>query len=434
MSQFGTMGLGVLRTTAILLLSVSTSLLFAANTSTTHKHYKSLQPTDGGRTYQLNTFALGPDGNLWLCCTDVSPANGDYSPEFGGAGILLIKQPTGETVKTIPLEFAPQAINFANDGSIYLAGSGKVAHLNIDGTVNKLIKAPNLLDEAEMKQKLEALGQKMVERVTKSYGEQIERLDKQIAELEESRKEIDETDERALKRADLRIETMKRSRQSYERNLETLTESYKRSYSPEQLAQRVKRATGIAVNKQDVFVAVPSVEGQGYSIYRMNRDLEEAVLVKDTVGGCCGQLDIQTDGADLLVAENTSFRVGRYDRDGKEVAAFGERKKDGNDGWGSCCNPMNIRCLENGEILTAESSVGDIKRYSKAGDYLGKIGTAHITGGCKHVAVHFDAKRNWYYMMNQGGGDIAILAPNEEVGETPEEKLSQEARAGLGKN
>lgn len=94
---------------------------------------------------------------------------------------------------------------------------------------------------------------------------------------------------------------------------------------------------------------------------------------------------------------------------------------------------MNIRCLANGDILTAESSIGDIKRYSKSGEYLGKIGSARIGGGCKHVALAVDSQRDWYFMMNQGAGDIVVLVPLAEApDETPDEIRSRKARNGLG--
>ncbi len=166
----------------------------------------------------------------------------------------------------------------------------------------------------------------------------------------------------------------------------------------------------------------------------MNHDLGEATSIKEDLSGCCGQLDIQTDGEDILVAENTQFRVARYDRDGKELSHFGQRGVEKESGWGSCCNPMNIRCLGNDEVLTAESSIGSIKRYTKDGTYLGLIGTARIGGGCKHVALAVDTKRNWYFMMNQNSNNIAVLVPKDQApDETEEEKVSREARQGLGK-
>ncbi len=79
------------------------------------------------------------------------------------------------------------------------------------------------------------------------------------------------------------------------------------------------RATGVTATKGDVFVSLPVAKGYGYTIYRMNHDLADAKPVVEDVGGCCGQLDIQSDGENLIIAENTAFQVGFYDRDGKRL-------------------------------------------------------------------------------------------------------------------
>lgn len=48
---------------------------------------------------------------------------------------------------------------------------------------------------------------------------------------------------------------------------------------------------------------------------------------------------------------------------------------------------MNVRCIEDKEILVAEASIGHIKRYTPTGEFLGLVGTAKIAGGCKHLAI-----------------------------------------------
>ncbi len=95
---------------------------------------------------------------------------------------------------------------------------------------------------------------------------------------------------------------------------------------------------------------------------------------------------------------------------------------------------MNVRCCSNGDILTAESSIGTIKRFSKSGELLGVVGKARIGGGCKHVAVAVDEKRDRYYMMNVDKDHICVLVPLSEAPEmTSEEALADAARKGLAK-
>jgi hypothetical protein len=145
-------------------------------------------------------------------------------------------------------------------------------------------------------------------------------------------------------------------------------------------------------------------------------------------------MDIQAYKDKLLAAENTKFQVGIYDEEGKSLDSFGSRNRTGGAGFGSCCNPMNVRCCNNGDILTAESSIGDIKRFSADGEYLAYVGRAKISGGCKHVAIAWDEQRDRYYMMNISDSSICVLVPLSEAPEfTEDELLAKAANEGLGK-
>ena len=39
--------------------------------------------------------------------------------------------------------------------------------------------------------------------------------------------------------------------------------------------------------------------------------------------GCCGQMDVQVLGNDLLVAENCKHSFARFDRDAKKIGEWG---------------------------------------------------------------------------------------------------------------
>ncbi len=144
-------------------------------------------------------------------------------------------------------------------------------------------------------------------------------------------------------------------------------------------------------------------------------------------------MDIQCCGNDLMVAENTKFAVTTYDRDGTQKATFGQRDPKSINGFGSCCNPMNVRQDVDGSILTAESSIGNIKKYDAEGNLLAYIGKAKIGGGCKHCALAHDAKRDWYYMQHEDAHHICVLVPADEAPEfTQDELQAKQARDGLG--
>jgi hypothetical protein len=400
-----------------------------------HKQVRVIQPSLDDSTVQLKTFAKSPSGELWLCCElrSTDSDNAENSP-----GCILVYSVEGELLRSINLAFVPQAINFSKDEVPFVAGSGKVARLMKSGEIDLAIDAPNILPDEELKEKLAAKNQETIDRLVQSFETRVKRLETQIATLEEELASIgdDEKDKRLKDRTETRLSILKSQFDSQKEIMGQQKEMYQQMFSAESMIARIKLSTGIAVSDSEVFVSLPSTEGQGYAIYRMTHDLTDAAVVVDDLRGCCGQLDIQTDGTHLVVAENTSFKVRYFDREGTEVKSFGERSGSGAsaiEGWGSCCNPMNVRCLDDGDVLVAESSIGHIKRYSPDGKFLGLVGTAKIAGGCKHVAIARDTERDWYFMMNTSGNNIAVLVPlSEAPGETEDERESRLAMEGLG--
>ena len=391
----------------------------------THKQVRAIAPEMNGREAQLHTFCVGPDNNLWMCC---SPA-GATAEKADIKGAVLVYNGEGKLLKEIGLSFVPQAINFAPSGALFVAGSGKVAKLNPEGSIEVEKDAPNIGNKEEMIAELKKAAEAQVEQMVASYTKQLKAVENQIAKFKEPAE--DETEAQTKKR-ERRLRLLEQQKEQFEQNKESIKTSMATQVD-ESAMGRLLRSTGLAATDKDIFVSCPATKGYGYVIYRMNHQLEEPSPVVEDVGGCCGQLDIQTDGEHLLIAENTAFQVGFYDRDGKRLNGFGKRAGKDQEGFGSCCNPMNIRCC-NGEILTAESSIGHIKRFSKEGEYLGFIGTASIGGGCKHVALGFDSSRNWHYMMNVDRSHVAVLIPKDQAPlETEEEKVSREAMEGIGR-
>ena len=418
----------------------------ADSTVASHKQIRVIRPELDNRSANLNTFAMSPQGELWLCCSTHSslPAESDEKPK---PGCVLIYSVEGKLLKTVDLEFIPQAINFTAAGVPFLAGDGKVARLTTEGEVDLVIDAPNLLPEDELKAKLREKNQAMITRLLEGGEAQIKRLEEQIAKLEEGQQEAadasTEEDEEAAKRqkarSEVRLKVLKQQLDFQKEMLDQQKTAYEGMLENEVSVSQVARSTGIAVGTSDIFVSLPSIEGQGYAVYRMTHDLTEPKLVVDSLSGCCGQMDIQSDGTHLIVADNSSFKVRYLDRDGEDVRSFGERSGSSgsaggsSSGWGSCCNPMNVRCIDDKEILVAESSIGHIKRYTPTGEYLGLVGTAKIAGGCKHVAIAKDSKRDWYFMMNTAGNNIAVLVPlSEAPAETEDERETRLAMEGLG--
>jgi len=104
----------------------------------THKQAFTIKPELPGKTIKLETFCVGPRGNLWMACRSNS---GDGSPD---SGLIMVYDPSGLLFDSFPLTFVPQAINFSPNSKLYLAGSGKIARVALNGIVEIEIDAPNI--------------------------------------------------------------------------------------------------------------------------------------------------------------------------------------------------------------------------------------------------------------------------------------------------
>ncbi len=240
-----------------------------------------------------------------------------------------------------------------------------------------------------------------------------------------------------MKRSDRdkrRLETLEEQKTIYSNQQKETEEMFSSFFSADSMLERALEITSLAVTSKDVFLCCGALEGHGYEVWRTDHDLSSPKKVVTDLGGCCGQCDIQATEDHLILAENTKFQVGLLDRDGNRLTSFGQQDRTSKDGFGSCCNPMNVRCCSNGDILTAESSLGFIKRFNKDGALVSTVGKAKIGGGCKHVAIGFDEKRDRYYMQYQDRNQICVLVPLAEAPEvTAEEKAALEAQQGLAR-
>lgn len=161
---------------------------------------------------------------------------------------------------------------------------------------------------------------------------------------------------------------------------------------------KAPRISGIAASDQDVFIAIGSgwSTGSKSKLFRLTRDFESAKLLAEGLRGCCQRCDIEFYKGVLYLAENAAHRVVLYDRDGKILNKWGERDRTGIEGFGSCCNPMNIAFDAAGTLYTAESGLGRVKKYSPDGNYIGLVGYAgverfsnagQLAASCSNMAI-----------------------------------------------
>lgn len=372
----------------------------------THEQVAEVKVQGLDKANTLQTLCLGADGRIIGL---VAPPRGYGGPTKNATGEVHVFSPDGKPVKSWKVPFHAHSINVGPDGTVYVGGDAKVARFDKDGKpLGDSIELPhiaNLLkDKDAMRTKAETTLKKEKEQMAKSLGEAKKQFEEKVKKIEE-KKEEDRTKTEARQ-----LTQYKAILKSYEQTEEHYT---KRTVDDvlNTMVGRLRIINGIAVSDSDVFVACGEAEGWGYGVWRMDHALKNPKKVLGDIGGCCGQMDIQVQGSELLVAENTKHQFARYNRDGKNLGNYGKRGQDTDPAcFGGCCNPMNVRaCSSAGDVLTAESE-GVVKRFSPSGEFRGVVGTVKIGGGCKNVAIGVSEDGNRVVFCDQPGSRFFILA------------------------
>lgn len=279
----------------------------------------------------LTSLRLTPQGNLLAC--------------DGEARLVKLIAPDGSLISTLSLEFGPEAIDVASDGSIYCGGEGRLAHLEESGTILHTTDLP----------------------------------------------------------ADAETEIVTRRR------------SHGRSV----------RVSGIAVSGEHVFAAFGSGGSLGSKskLYRFDRDLKNPTIIAEGLRGCCQRCDLSASNGTLYLAENAAHRVVAYSSEGEVLQRWGERSRAELEGFGSCCNPMNLCFDSAGVLYTAESGLGRVKRYSTDGQYLGLVGyvgttrftrASSMANSCSNIAIDVTPDGKTVYVMDFKNKLIRVLRRKDQ--------------------
>lgn len=192
---------------------------------------------------------------------------------------------------------------------------------------------------------------------------------------------------------------------------------------PEQMRRgfmRPVQLSGISATEKYVFVAF----GSGWSLgsksklFRFDRQLERPKLLVEGLRGCCQRCDLIARDGVLYLAENAAHRVVKVDYEGNELAKWGQRSRTELDGFGSCCNPMNLDFDAAGSLYTAESGLGRVKRYSTDGKFLGLVGyvgverftnAGRLAASCSNIAIAVTPDGRRVYVMDFKNNLIRVL-------------------------
>jgi len=288
------------------------------------------------------------------------------------------------------------------NGAVYVAGDGKLAKLSRDGKLLKKLELPHmaelLKDKAAMRKSAEdQIAQQKASRkqFLEQYRSQLERLTKKPEE------QRSKTEKAQIKNYEAIIKSFEAQDDANEESVERIMQS---------IVGRVRVINSVAVSDEDVFLVSGQLTGYGYTVWRMGLNFENPKQIMTGWSGCCGQMDLQVSGRDILIAENTKHSFARYDRDGKPLGRFGSRGQESVAGcFGGCCNPMNLRATSSGDIYTAESE-GIVKRFSPVGKAEAIVGRVKLTGGCKNVAVGASSDGKQIYFLDQPGSRIVVMS------------------------
>jgi hypothetical protein len=311
-----------------------------------------IQVGNGRAAGLLKNFCLDAQGNV-LACYAGSGASGNAE---SGPGIRVYS-PEGKFIKTMPLDIKPGAICVVKDGSIFVAGDGKLLKLDADGKVLASALSPVANAAVVITKEMEA-----------SFA--------QNAQL--TKRPVDE----------VRKQTV--------------------SY----LENRRNEVNGLAASDQDVFMTVGAPGDYTFQVYRFDHALENPKLVVEKLRGCCATMDVQAHGDKLFVAHNARHKVEVRDRDGAELSTFGTKGAVKASDFGGCCEPKCLRVLPGGDVLTAESGPPTcIKRFSSTGEFIEVIAVVEgAKGDCVRVTVAASPDGSRYYMLDTTKDGIRVFA------------------------
>jgi hypothetical protein len=384
--------------------AVAEAEIAAAEMTATHAQVAIIRfNPPGARSVKLHTFCLDHDGNILAGCS---------TPQ----GEIRTLDPAGKLLKTWPVDIQPEAIGVAPDGAVYVAGNGKLLRLDQDG---KVVLSEDSPHAAALRANPEALREQIVrqaKQMAEMYDRQIEMIENRMARIND-KKEKDRTaqDEKQLANYTRMLKVYRDAKERQGAQAEpSEAEIAKRVQS---LIDRKTRVSSISATADAVYIACQMSKGYGFEVWKMDRDFAAGESIVKSLRGCCGQMDVRARGTELFVAENSRHRVCRYDNSGKMIVSWGKSSRQGIEGFGSCCNPMNVCFGPDDRVYTAESTSGRIKCYRPDGTLVELVGKVKIVPGCKNVAIDATQDGSRVYMLDITRSHIVVMERTETAGE-----------------
>ena len=220
--------------------------------------------------HQLQTFCLNKEGLIFAVVAPPRPYGAKLEGKNNSAEIRVCDA-DGKELRQWNVDFAVQAIAAAPNGSIFVAGNGKIAKFDGDGKLLATTDAPHvaalLKNSARMKEEAEA----QLEEEKEQYEEQRKQLDeavdgqrKQLAEMKAALEKIPEEERKAADKR--KIRTLELQVRNAESQNKAMLQYYKqrgeRSVDDviSETTSRLKIVNAMTASDQDVFIASGGTE------------------------------------------------------------------------------------------------------------------------------------------------------------------------------
>lgn len=349
---------------------------------------------------QINAFCLNQEGQILAACGT-------------GPGEIKVLDTEGKVIRSWKIDVKPEAINVTPGGDVLVAGVGKLSRFSIEGKLLNSGESPHAKAMRDNAGKMRESAIARLKQGPRNYEATVTAYKQIIKQLEDKKEKgkITEQEERmlaslpkTLKIYEERLAQQKKQqtdkKEPSEKDIQNLVDSMMRSKM---------RVASISTDGKHTFIATSAVVGYGYDVWKMANDFTGGKNVVTGLRGCCGQMDVQCCESGIYVAENSRHRVVCFDKDGNEKLTWGKGDRTGIDGFTSCCNPMNVCFNVEGDVFTAESTTGRIKRFSKDGKFLAYVGDVKLVPGCKNVSIAVSPKSDRVYMLDITRGHIVVM-------------------------
>ena len=330
-----------------------------SETNSTHGFEKAVTIKSSDGSFGVQTFCMDGQGRI-VALVGAGRYQVDAAKSSAEVHVLT---GDGQPVTQWKLDFSGQSINTAPDGSVYVAGDGTIAQYSPKGTLLRKLALPHiaemLKDEKAIRKQAEEqarLQGRSFDQFAAQYKKRIEKLKSKPAD------KLTPSEKRQLEQYTAVLESLEKDNAGQNRvSVDSMVAS---------ITHGLRTINSVAVSERDVFIVCGEGTGYGYSLWRMDHDFKNAKQVMSGLRGCCGQMDVQVQGNDLLVAANCEHSFARFNREGKKLGQWGQcSQAEDLKCFGGCCNPMNVRSGPNGDVFTAESE-GLIKRFSTKGEFV----------------------------------------------------------------